>query len=137
MRKCMDIPSILFSFSEAALKRWSTATEAELKQAVSAQLNIYLEVHGGGRSMIEKWLIGKRIFSLKFTVMRELDYKEQLFWVLNYYRFLRILKSTTMDIILWEFLMFYQVFLSPQVKQGLIISNQLVYTSCLSSCRTT
>ena len=76
MRKRMDIPSILFSFSEAALKRWSTATEAELKQAVSAELKIYLEVHGGGRTMIEKWLIGKRIFNLKFTVMRESDYEE-------------------------------------------------------------
>ena len=33
-----------------------------------------------------------------------------------------------------QFLMFYQTFLSPQVKQGLIISNKLIYTSCLTSC---
>ena len=33
--------------------------------------------------------------------------------------------------------MFYQIFLSPQVKQSLIISNKLVYTSCLMRCRTT
>ena len=31
MRKCMDIPSVLFSFLEAALKRRPTATEAEIK----------------------------------------------------------------------------------------------------------
>ena len=76
MRKCMDIPSTLFPFSETALKRWSTATEAELKQVVSAQPKMYLEVHGGGRTMIEKWLIGKRMLNFKFIVMPESDYKE-------------------------------------------------------------
>ena len=30
MRKCLDIPSVLFSFLEAALKRRPRATEAEL-----------------------------------------------------------------------------------------------------------
>ena len=29
-----------------------------------------------------------------------------------------------MEIILWDLLMFYQIFLSPQVKQSLIISNK-------------
>ena len=29
------------------------------------------------------------------------------------------------------------IFLSPQVKRSLIISDKLVYTSCLTSCRTT
>ena len=33
--------------------------------------------------------------------------------------------------------MFYQTFHSPQVKQSLIISNKLVYTSYLKSCQTT
>ena len=33
-----------------------------------------------------------------------------------------------MEIILWNFLMFYQIFLSPQVKRSAIISNkQVVY----------
>ena len=32
--------------------------------------------------------------------------------------------QTIMEIIFWEFLMFYQNFLSPQVKQSLIISNK-------------
>ena len=45
--------------------------------------------------------------------------------------------TTTMVIILLEFFMFCQIFLSPQVKRSLIISNRLVYTSCLTSCRTT
>ena len=45
--------------------------------------------------------------------------------------------TTTMVIILWKFLMFYQIFLSPQVKRSLIISNKLVYTICLTSCWTT
>ena len=29
-----------------------------------------------------------------------------------------------MEIIIWDFLMFYQIFLSPQVKQSAIISNK-------------
>ena len=29
-----------------------------------------------------------------------------------------------MEIILWDFLMFYQIFLSPQVKRSTIISNK-------------
>ena len=48
----MDIPSVLCSFSEAVLKRRSTATEAEIKQVISAQLKTQLAVHGGGRTMI-------------------------------------------------------------------------------------
>ena len=55
MRKCFDIiPSVLFSFSEAVLKRLSTATEAGIKQLMSAQLKTHLAVLGGGRTMIEK-----------------------------------------------------------------------------------
>ena len=29
-----------------------------------------------------------------------------------------------MEVILWDFLMFYQIFLSPKVKQSTIISNK-------------
>ena len=36
---------------------------------MSAQLKTHLAVHGGGRTMIERWLIGKRMFNSKFTVM--------------------------------------------------------------------
>ena len=50
----MDFPSVLFSFSEAALKRRSTVTEIEIKQVMSAQLKTHLVVHGGSRTMIEK-----------------------------------------------------------------------------------
>ena len=38
--------------------------------------------------------------------------------------------QTTMVKILWDFLMFYQIFLSPQVKRSQIINDKLVYTSC-------
>ena len=73
MRKCMDIASVSFSFLETAFKRRSTATVPEIKQLMSAQLKMHLLVHGSGRTMIEKWLIGKRMFNFKFTVMREPD----------------------------------------------------------------
>ena len=33
-------------------------------------------------------------------------------------------KPTIMEIILWNFLMFYQILLSPQVKRNAIISNK-------------
>ena len=45
--------------------------------------------------------------------------------------------TTTNVIIFWEFLMFYQLFLSAQVQRSLIISNKLIYTNCFTSCRTT
>ena len=38
-----------------------------------AQLKTYLAVHDGGRMIMEEWLIGKRMFNFKFTVMRETD----------------------------------------------------------------
>ena len=41
-----------------------------------------------------------------------------------------------MLIIFWVFLMVEQIFLSPKVKRSMIISNKLVYTSCLTSCWT-
>ena len=37
----------------------------------------------------------------------------------------------------WDFLMSEQIFLSPQVKRSVIISNELVCTTCLTSCQTT
>ena len=43
--------------------------------------------------------------------------------------------STIMFIIFWDFLMLEKIFLSPQVKRRVIISNKLVYTSYLTSCR--
>ena len=33
-------------------------------------------------------------------------------------------QSTVMIIIFWDFLMFYQIFLQPQVKQSMIIGNK-------------
>ena len=62
--------------------------------------------------------------------------KKQQVVLWNYYRDKPSapLSSTTMVMILLEFLMFYQIFHSPHVKQSLIIRNKLVYTSCLTSC---
>ena len=40
----MYIPSVLFSFLEAALKRRPRAIEAEIKQLMSAQLKMHLAV---------------------------------------------------------------------------------------------
>ena len=39
--------------------------------------------------------------------------------------------------IFWQSMIFYQIYLSPQVKRGLIIFNKLVYKCHLMSCRTT
>ena len=46
-------------------------------------------------------------------------------------------KPIIMFIILWDFLMVEQIFLSLQVKWNVIISKKLVYTSYLRSCSTT
>ena len=48
MRKCVDIPSVLFSFSEVALKRRLTATVAEIKQLMLAKLETHMGVHDDG-----------------------------------------------------------------------------------------
>ena len=45
-------------------------------------------------------------------------------------------ETTAMAMLFWYFLRFYQIFLSPQVKRSLIISNKLVNASCLTSCGT-
>ena len=72
----MDIPSVLFSFLGAALKRRPRATETEIKEVMLAQRKTCLASHGSGRMMAEKMLIGKRMFNFEFTVMRESDDKE-------------------------------------------------------------
>ena len=52
----MEIPSVLFSFLEAALKRRSTTAVAEIKGVMSAHLKTPLAVHGGGRMMVDKMI---------------------------------------------------------------------------------
>ena len=42
-----------------------------------------------------------------------------------------------MFIIFWHLLVVGKIFLSPQVKRSLIITNKLVYTSCLTNFGTT
>ena len=46
------------------------------------------------------------------------------------------IRSTISFIIFWDFSMFYQIFLSPQVKRWRLLLINVVYTSCLTSCRT-
>ena len=44
------------------------------------------------------------------------------------YNHWQVLRTTVIEIILWDFLMFYQIFLPPQVKRSAIVSNkQVVY----------
>ena len=48
------------------------------------------------------------------------------------------LKQAKIYVILFlDFLMVDQIFLSIQVKQSVVISNKLIYTSCLTSSKTT
>ena len=60
----MYIPSVLFSFLEAALKHQPRAIEAEIKQLMSAQLKTHLAVC---MVVVEQWsrkrLSGKRMFN--------------------------------------------------------------------------
>ena len=46
------------------------------------------------------------------------------------------LRATIMFIILWDFSVLHQIFVPPEVKQRMIISNKLVCTSCLTKCGT-
>ena len=45
--------------------------------------------------------------------------------------------TTTIFIIFWDILMVDKIFLTPQIKRGVIISNKLVYKSCRTSRRMT
>ena len=56
MRKCVGIPSVLFSFLKAASKCRQRATKAEIKYIMSAQLKTHLPVRGGGQIMVEKMI---------------------------------------------------------------------------------
>ena len=73
----MYIRSVLFSFSEAALKRQPRTTEAEIKLLMCWNS---LKCTWQYMVAVEKWprkqLIGKCMFNFEFTVMQELDYKE-------------------------------------------------------------
>ena len=55
----MHIPSVLFSFLEAMLKRRLRVIEAEIKEIMSAQLKTHVTVHGGNRRMVEKMTVWK------------------------------------------------------------------------------
>ena len=52
----MGILSVLFSFLNTALKLRPRATDAEIKQVISAQLKMCLTVRGSGRMIIEKMI---------------------------------------------------------------------------------
>ena len=45
-------------------------------------------------------------------------------------------EPTIMFIIFWDFFMFEQIFLSPQVKRSVISKDKLVYLSSLTTWRT-
>ena len=44
---------------------------------------------------------------------------------------------TIISIIFWHFLMFYQIFFSPQVNDERLLLIKMAYMSCLTSCQTT
>ena len=81
-----------------------------------------------------KWnfMMSKKFSSSKFE--NRLNY----FIVSNSLKNFSIFFSTnapTISFIFWDFSIFYQIFLSTQVKRWPIIT-YMVYTSCFTSCRT-
>ena len=61
---------------------------------MSAQLKTHLAVHGGGRTLIEKWLIVKRMFNFKFTVMRQPDLQRITFLGFKIFETFKNFKTT-------------------------------------------
>ena len=79
---------------------------------MSAQLKMHLVVHGGGRTMIEKWLIGKPMFNLNFTVMREWDLQRiTLFLNFKLFKIVENFKTT-----FWYYLSNFCVLISSQAN---------------------
>ena len=93
----------------------------------------FLDNHSSNGKVLEIWNLkaGRYEFKASFFYLAEckilqVDHRKH-FLIYNYNHGHNI----------WEFLMFYQIFLSPQVEWSLIISNKLEYMSCLMSCQTT
>ena len=85
----MYIPSVLFSFLEATLKRRLRVTEAEMKQLMSA----HLAVRGGGRRMVEKMTVWEMHVQLWIHSNARVGLQRITFLGFNFdLRFLRILK---------------------------------------------
>ena len=61
---------------------------------MSAQLKTHLAEYGGGRTIIKKWLIGKRMFNFKFTVMREPDLQRITFLGFKIFKIFQNFKTT-------------------------------------------
>ena len=59
-----------------------------------AQLKTHLAVHGGGRTVNEKLLIGKCMFSFRFTVMREPDLQRITFLGFKIFKIFQNFKTT-------------------------------------------
>ena len=60
-------------------------------------------------------------------------------WQIVFWRTILVpeLCPTIMFIICWDFLMVQQILFWPEGKQSVVISNKLIYTSCLMSCQRT
>ena len=61
---------------------------------MSVQLKTYLAVHGSGRTMIEKRLIGKGMFNFKFTAMQEPDLQRITFLGFKKFKIFQNFKTT-------------------------------------------
>ena len=62
---------------------------------MSAQLKTYLVVNRGGQTMIKKWLIGKCMFNVKFTVMQEPDLQRITFLGFRIFKIFQNFKTTS------------------------------------------
>ena len=82
------------------------------------------------------WSSSHICFSSQFLRLTSLSGSD---WQIAFWRTSLVpeLYSTIMFIIFWDFLMVQQFFFWSEVKQSMVISNKLIYTSCLMSCRTT
>ena len=92
----MYIPSVLFSFLEAALKRQARVIKAEIKQLMSAQLKTHLAMHGGGQTMVKKMTVWETHFQLWLHSNESVVLQRITFLGVKFdLRFLRILKTTS------------------------------------------
>ena len=97
-------------------------------------LTSFIDIGSGWKSVWKKWLYDEKlgrwlgIVDVKFPQIASFFIWLEKVWSGQ------LLYNHAHNIL--NILMFYQFFLSPQVKRSLIISNKLVCTSCLTSCQT-
>ena len=90
-------------------------------------------------SMNHLWIMGVwMVYEHFMNESKFINYEQQFSsaFIVNFGHAIISCSPTIMFLIFWDFLMIDQIFISPHMKRAWLVIN-MVYTSCLMSCRAT